>query len=161
MELNHKLEVLKRIAGALNKENVTWAVGASLLLYFKGVVNEFHDLDLMVTLEDVDKVKAVLGELGEKQEQEPNSQYKTKCFLEYVIDEVDVDVMAGFVIVKEGVEYPIPFDKRSIVEIIQFEEAHIPLQSVEAWKSYYALMNRQSKVELIEGWLNEGKEKQA
>lgn len=161
MELKKKLEVLKRIASALNKENVTWAVGASMLLYFKGIVSEFHDIDLMVTLEDVEKVKAILGELGEKQKQEPNSQYKTKCFLEYVIDEVDVDVMAGFVIVNNGQDYPISFDKDSILETIQLGEVSIPLQSVESWKSYYALMNRQSKVELIEAWLNESKEKQA
>lgn len=47
MIIQHKLEILSQIAKKLNEGHVTWAVGGSLLLYFKGIVDEFHDIDLM------------------------------------------------------------------------------------------------------------------
>ena len=47
-----KLTVLARIAGAFRRAEVTWALGASGLLYFHGQVPDFRDLDLMVLLPD-------------------------------------------------------------------------------------------------------------
>ena len=48
METERKLDVLADIARALNQSGVTWAVGGSLLLYFKGKTGVFRDIDLMV-----------------------------------------------------------------------------------------------------------------
>ena len=45
------------------KGHVTWAVGGSLLLYFKGIVDEFHDIDLMVMAEDTKEAKIHLMEM--------------------------------------------------------------------------------------------------
>ena len=47
--VKEKLELLEKIAYYFNKENVEWALGASMLLYFKGITTEFHDIDLMVS----------------------------------------------------------------------------------------------------------------
>ena len=63
-EIDRKMNVLCKIAHALNKENVTWVVGASLLLYLKGIVNDFHDIDILVLEEDVPKVKQVFSKFG-------------------------------------------------------------------------------------------------
>lgn len=46
-ELDKKLKVLSDIAYVLNKNHVVWAVDGSLLLYFKGKTDLFHDIDLM------------------------------------------------------------------------------------------------------------------
>ena len=43
MELSHKLRVLCHIAEAFNAENITWAVGASLLMFLKGITNDYSD----------------------------------------------------------------------------------------------------------------------
>ena len=40
--------------------------------------------------------------MGEIQPPNPNSKYKTKSFMEFIIDSIDVDVMAGFSIVSDG-----------------------------------------------------------
>ena len=54
METERKLDVLADIARALNQSGVTWAVGGSLLLYFKGKTGVFRDIDLMVCETDVE-----------------------------------------------------------------------------------------------------------
>ena len=53
--VKEKLELLEKIAYHFNKENVEWALGASMLLYFKGITTEFHDIDLMVSNDDAKK----------------------------------------------------------------------------------------------------------
>ena len=47
-EIQKKIELLKRIAQRLNEAHVQWALGASMLLYFKGITSALHDVDLMV-----------------------------------------------------------------------------------------------------------------
>ena len=105
--IEEKIRLLKRIAHQLNEAQVEWCLGASMMLYFKGIVSEFHDIDLMISVDDVEVVKTILSEMGTlcPSDQKPNPMYQTKCFMEYVIDEIDVDVMAGFAIVCEGEIY--------------------------------------------------------
>ena len=96
--IEKKLKVLSDIAHALNARHVVWAVGASALLYFKGKTDSFHDIDLMVKESDAETAKEQLLQLGSLLPPEPNTQYQTRCFLEFEINGVDVDMMAGFVI---------------------------------------------------------------
>ena len=53
-DIRHKLRVLTRIAAALDGRGVTWAVGASAMLYLRGLTDSFHDIDLMTAEEDAD-----------------------------------------------------------------------------------------------------------
>jgi len=89
------LEVLVKIAKELNNQNVLWAVGGSLLLYLNGKTDTFHDLDIMVCENDAEKLKEILLTFGKLQPPNSNFRYKTKCFMEFIIDGVDIDVMAG------------------------------------------------------------------
>lgn len=66
-EVREKIELLKKIAHRFNESNVVWALGASMLLYFKGIVPDFHDIDLMVVNSDVECVRRILSEMGEIQ----------------------------------------------------------------------------------------------
>ena len=103
MEQQRKLAVLARIAAELRQADVTWALGASGLLYFRGLAPDFHDLDLMVALEDAGKAERILDRLGQPLPPKPNASiYRTAVFREYTVDGVEVDLMAGMVIVKDG-----------------------------------------------------------
>lgn len=51
-----KISLLKRIAHRLNEAQVEWCLGASMMLYFKEIVSEFHDIDLMISVDDVEVV---------------------------------------------------------------------------------------------------------
>ena len=64
MNVSNKLSVLKKIANELNKMNVTWAIGASMLLYFKGILLDFNDIDIMVANEDIEQVRKTLMKMG-------------------------------------------------------------------------------------------------
>ena len=48
-EIQKKIELLQRIAQRLNEAHVQWALGASMLLYFKGITSAFHDIPLPTT----------------------------------------------------------------------------------------------------------------
>lgn len=150
MNIQHKLTVLRKVAERLNEANITWAVGASLLLYFKGITDRFNDIDIMVTEEDVFRLKDIMLSVGAINPPNPNVQYKTRHFLEFVVDGVDVDVMAGFIIVDDGEEHDCSLRVDQIVEYITVDGISVPLQSVALWRRYYSLMHRDCKVKMID-----------
>lgn len=152
-----KIELLKRIAHEFNKKNITWALGASMLLYFKGVASEFHDIDLMVSNDDIDMAKDILSKMGQIQPPNPNPKYQTKVFLEYVVNGIDIDVMAGFSILKDGVLTDASLKKEQIVEEMSLGKEKIPLQSITLWRKYYELMGREKKVQMIDDFLRGNK----
>ena len=149
-ELNKKIKLLKEIAQRFNTAYITWALGASMLLYFKGITSTFNDIDLMISNDDAESVRKILSEMGEFQPPNPNPKYKTKVFMEFVINSVDVDFMAGFSILNDGKIYDCSLDKDQIVEWFTLGNTKIPLQSPLLWCEYYKLMGRKEKVDMIE-----------
>lgn len=149
-ELEKKLRVLSDIARVFNENHLAWAVGASMLLYFKGKTDSFHDLDLMVLEDDADKAERLLSPMGVPAPPNPNERYRTRRFLEYTIGGVEVDVLAGFVIVRDGVEYDCSLRPKEIAEYIRVNGQTVPLQSLDAWRRYYSLMGRTEKAEMID-----------
>lgn len=149
--MNNKLKVLKTIADNFNETGIHYAIGASVLLYFKGIVDEFHDLDIMIDLKDTDKVKKIMDDLGTLQYTPTNNNFKTKVFLQYVIDDVDIDVIGGFIIVKDGVDYNCYLQKE-IDDYVDLDGTKIPLDTIDNWYKYYSLMNRDNKVKMIEDY---------
>ena len=147
-----KIRLLKRIAHRLNEAQVEWSLGASMMLYFKGIVSDFHDIDLMISVDDVEVVKTILSEMGTlcPSDHEPNPMYQTKCFMEYVIETIDVDVMAGFAIVREGEVYDCSLCKDQITDQLMLDGEVIPMQSPRLWCRYYRLMDRSAKADMIE-----------
>ena len=150
-----KLAVLKRIANEFNKAEITWALGASMLLYLKEIIEDFHDIDIMVIQEDVKTAQEILSKIGTLQPANPNAKYQTKVFLEYVIDGVDVDVMAGFAIIRDGTVFDCSLKKEEIVEFYELDGEKIPLQSLALWQKYYELMGRDTKVQMIQTFFNQ------
>lgn len=155
-ETDQKIELLKKIARRFHSANITWALGASMLLYFKKITTDFHDIDLMIVDDDVDAVRTILSEMGELQPPNPNARYQTKTFMEFVIDSVDVDVMAGFCILHDGKCYDCSLKEEQIVEWLSLDGESIPLQSPRLWHRYYKLMGREDKAEMIENALSSG-----
>lgn len=121
-----------------------------MLLYFKGITSIFHDIDLMIANKDVESARKILSEMGELQPQNPNPKYKTKALIEFVINSIDVDVMAGFAISSNGKTYDCSLTKKQIVEWLNLDGVKIPLQSPLLWRRYYELMGRKEKVDMID-----------
>ena len=148
-EIEKKIEVLKQIAHRFNEAHIMWALGASMLLYFKGITEEFQDIDLMVANDDVERVRIILSEMGEIQPPNPNPKYRTKTFMEFIINSIDVDVMAGFSIISDGKIFDCSLQEEQIVEKMPLGTELIPLQSPLLWCEYYRLMGRTEKVKMI------------
>ena len=108
-----------------------WALGTSMLLYFKGITSAFHDIGLMVADHDAECVRGNLSEMGELRPSDPmpNPMYRTKTFMEFLIESIEVDVMAGFAIVHEGTAYGCSLREEQIVEKMPLGTEAIPLQS--------------------------------
>jgi hypothetical protein len=147
-------DTLVRIARALNRAGAHWGVGASVLLYYCGLVDTPHDIDIMTDEADADMVAATLGGLGHETPREAGSLYSTSRFLEYVVDGTEVDIMAGFAIKHADGTYVLHFDDRSVVMTRTADDVTIPLMSLEDWYVLYQLIpGREGKVKLIEDHL--------
>ena len=146
--MEHKLNVLCRIARQFNRKQITWAVGASGMLYLNGIASTFHDLDIMVDEAHIHEAKALLDSMGTLQERIPNPNFKTGHFLEYVIDGVEADIIAGFIITKDGTDHHLPFDASHIDRTVTVNGQQIPLQSRTDWQHYYTLLDRPHKAQL-------------
>lgn len=153
-----KLNILCKVAKELNANNIIWAMGGSLLLYFKEVTNEFNDIDIMIAESHVEKTKKILLSFGELQPKNLNMQYKTKDFMEFNIEGVDFDVIGGLVIVNNNIEHYFPLEKKDIKDYIYLKGITIPLQSIKEWLTYYKLMNRTEKVKIINSYFDKLKE---
>ena len=61
-----KIQLLLKIAHRRNEAGVEWALGASMMLYFKDITSDFHDIDLMVVDRDAECVRTILSEMRKK-----------------------------------------------------------------------------------------------
>ena len=152
--MNNKIKALITIAKQFNKAKITWNLGASCMLYLRTIVNDFNDIDIMISENDIDKVKEIMSKYSINEKRDLHPKYKTKTFLEYNIDGIDIDIMAGFIIIAKGVSHYFPLISNENNEIFIIEETKIFLGSLETWLLYYNLMGRKDKAEIITNHMN-------
>ncbi len=152
-----KRAALETIARALNGAGVRWAVGGSLMLYLRGAVGEFHDIDLVVSAEDAERAEKILDAIARRIGAPPSKEkarvFRSTNFAQYVLDGVDVDLMAGMAVRAEGVEFSDPFDALGPDWVSGAAGEPVPLAAMEDWYVLYALMpGRMEKARRIEAW---------
>jgi len=137
------IQTLVKIANELNKLNVNWGLGGSLLLFQYGLTDKAHDLDIMVELKDYKIADAVLSSLGIKlkNREEKSPVYLTEHFNEYVVDGIDIDLMAGFQILHEYGIYRYAFDELSTPESKWIDGTKINYATLEDWYVLYQLIS--------------------
>ena len=149
LNLDQKLKTFKKVAEALNQSRVNWGVGASLLLWFKGIVEEFDDIDLLVNLDSVLELERILKCFGNEKPQSLNAHFQSDFFKTYIIDELEFDVIGGFRIIEKEKHY-FPFIKA--YETYDLDGISIPLDNLTSWIDYYSLMSRPLKAKLIKDY---------
>ncbi|GAB6010927.1 nucleotidyltransferase family protein [Viscerimonas tarda] len=155
--MNKEIEpVLSKIAQALNASHVLWGVGASLLLHQYGLVEDPTDIDILVSVDDISTVDKLLSSLGEKQPETPSDIYATDYFYEYIINGINVDVIAGLKIKQNKAVFEYTFDKESAPHTFFIGGVPVPFSTLEDWYILYRLMpGKESKSELIAGYFRE------
>lgn len=142
---------LAKIAGALNARHITWAIGGSTLLSIYGIVDAPRDLDLIVDEADISAAVATLNTLGQQIPWEPSAEFSSHFFVEFVVEGIEVDVMAGLTIkLTDGGLYTYPFNSDRIAGHTHVNGVTVPLTSLQDWHLLYSMMaNRESRVEQI------------
>jgi len=148
------INLLKKITREFAQAQIHWGIGGSKLLNFYGITETVNDLDLLIAFEDVKIALQILDGMGKRIEIPNKSEYYTESFNRYMIDGIEIDVMANFKIEHETGVYDFQFDKETKIETILIDEVKIPLTILEEWYIAYLLMkDRDSKVEMIEAYL--------
>ena len=152
MEDETKLAALAQAARALNAAGVLWAVGASALLYFEGVAEEFNDFDLLVFPEHLSAAQKAFATLGAEAlpQSAPSKTYATQAFCEYRLNGVDFDLLCNFAIRRKDATYGYPFDETRVSGSIAILGERVPLTPLADWFVLYLLMpGRAKKATLI------------
>ena len=147
--IEEKLKVLSKIAESFNQARLHWAVGGSLLLYLKGYTDHFNDIDLLIYEEDAGTARDLMMDLGPMRVLDRNC-YRAQHFYIFDVDEVEVDIMGDYYVMKDGVEHRVALEKDAQIEWIQLGSQRIPLDSIPMWRRHYDVMGRQGKVDMID-----------
>lgn len=135
-------EVLKKIAFLFNKANITWALGGSWVLKKHGLKKTPRDIDILIIEGDIDKVKQIMQNIGTLKPINPQEKYGTRYYFQYIVDEVEVDIMCKFIIEYRGTIFNYLFDKQSVSDIEYLGDVRINYSSIEDWYVLYCLMDR-------------------
>ena len=150
-EKQKKLNVLAQLAADLNDSDILWAVGASTMLFLRRIVNDFHDIDLMVCEEDIEVAKEILLRRGKLLPTKPDSKYDSRHFLEFEVDGVEIDLLAGFVINSaDGEQHVCPLEMEEVDACVDVADVAVSLHSLSVWYRYYTWMGRTDRVKQIE-----------
>ena len=63
-EYLERKEVFLKLIKIFKENNVKWALGCSMNLFCRGIIDDFHDLDLIVAGESIEKVKKIMEGIG-------------------------------------------------------------------------------------------------
>jgi len=136
---------LLKIARELNENEISWALGGSLLIKLSNINTTVADIDILVDEKDFQK----LDELIKKYHFtyiSKNKKYATSHFYTITIDNVDIDIMVGFKIRTTNGIYSFPF---KITKEIVIDGEKIYLSSLKEWGKAYQLMDRTDKVKML------------
>ena len=156
---------LVRIALAFAVNGITWGLCSSMLLALRGLPIEPHDLDLLVAedaFEEACRALERIGGIPAPARTEPQPVYGTRCFAEYEVDGVEVDVMAGLSVLGSCGEYRYDLAEGTLDRYVSVEEprgagvaevsaASIPLTFLGDWFVLYQLIpGRAAKTDAVE-----------
>ncbi len=144
VEYEERKNALLEIVDAFN--GIGYGIICSFNLFLRGIVDDFHDFDLLVDIKDIHKVKNIMEIMGaELIETGGNGYCESDQYLHYQLGRVDVDIIAGFRVVTFNTEilYKFNSDEISTYTIYEEKELKIPIVPTEAMYLLYAMM---------EGW---------
>ncbi len=140
--------VLIHLAKELNGNRIIWALGGSLLLYYKGFDVKVNDIDILVDINSHDQLKEVLKPYPYTYVNS-NPKYQTEHFYQFTINQIDIDLMINFRVKTKSGLYKFPFDNSCISGTVSLEGEAIYLSSLEEWQKAYIAMNRLDKIKLF------------
>lgn len=143
VEYHDRKEMFCQLAKRFTEKNIHWALGCSMNLFCRGIVDDFHDLDLIVDIRSINKIKKEMENMGAILLQTGGNGFcESDVYLHYQLGRVDVDVISGFRLITFNTTYCYEYDSDEI-DWIEVMELKVPLISMEALYVLYYMM---------EGW---------
>ena len=158
IEYSERKVALFTLFDELRKADVRWGLACSTNLFIRGIVDEFHDLDLIVDIKSIPKVEKIMKKQGAiLKETGGNGYCESDMYMHFQFGRVDVDVISGFRVVTFGTHFEYYFNPEEL-QFIELEDKNIPLISMEALYLLYSMMEgwqarRRFKRVLIEEYL--------
>ncbi len=140
----------------LNDSKIRYAIGGSMMLKLRLFDVVPKDIDIMVNESDFQHVVDLFQSVAEQVSKPSLIPFKTKYFTTLLLEDISIDIMAGFAYEhSEGIYYAI-FDSKSVTDWEKIEGVKLPLMSLEEWYVMYLVMNRKNKAEIIDDyWRNQ------
>lgn len=133
-----------RIIKKFKEYNIEWALACSCNLFFRGIVDDFHDFDFIVDNGSAKNIVEIMKALGATLVDTGGNGYcESDLYLHYRLNNCDVDIICGFRLITFGTSYYYEFNAKEIDFLNSYYLNNIPLVSVENLFLLYAMM---------EGW---------
>lgn len=152
---------LREMARKFKEAGIIYGLACSSALFFKGIVDDFNDYDIIVDEADMERAGSILIEELKclEQQVEYNPYCRSKKFREFRGGHVDIDMIAGFQIFTFGTHYLYEISKDDI-DYMEIDGNRVPVVALEAQFLLYAMMEgwqlkRRFKRVLIGQYLNQ------
>ena len=155
LQYKERKDVFITLAKAFTNAGVNWTVGCSLSLFFRGIVDDFHDIDLIVSLRDIDIIDEIMENYGaELVDNTGNGYCESDKYRHYYLGRADIDIIAGFRVNTFNTWYHYELSTND-VDTIDLIDIEIPLLALEVMYILYYMMEgwqpkRRFKRQLIE-----------
>ena len=108
----------------------------------------------MVCQEDIEVAKEILLRHGTLLPSRPDSRFGTRHFLEFDVDGVEIDLIAGFVVNSaDGKQHVCPLQVEEVDACVDVADQAVSLHALKTWYEYYTWMGRTDRVKQIEEYL--------
>lgn len=152
--------VFFKIIDEFKKQDIHFALGCSSNLFFRGIVDDFNDFDIIFEKKDSDTISEIMSKLGAKLIGTGGNGFcESDLYLHYILDSIHIDFISGFRIntFDKSYYYDLPNNE---VENLESEYFQIPLVPTEIQLILYAMMEgwqprRRFKRVIIYNYLNQ------
>ena len=127
-EYSERKDALKALLEAFEKANVKYALACSFNLFIRGIVDEFHDFDFIVSAESIPAVKVIMEKMNAILVATGGNGYcESDQYFHYQLGRIDVDIISGFKILTFGTQIYYSYDPGQIETVETYEEGMLPI----------------------------------
>ena len=145
-EYEERKNCIFKLLKEFDEKKVIYGIACSFNLFLRGIVDEFHDFDIIVDKVNIPVVKQIMENLGAQLVATGGNGYcESDVYLHYQLGRVDVDIISGFRVLTYNTQIYYAINPSEIEYCIIYEEQpiHIPLLPLECLYGLYYMM---------EGW---------
>lgn len=146
-EYTNRKEVLEKVCSSFNKTGIRYALSCSAALFLQGLVDDFHDFDVLVHIDDVNKIKETMESIGaELLPTIQKSAFTSPYYQEAQLQGEHFDLVGDITVATFNKEYCYPVKTKEcqyisveglidVVPVIPIEASFLLYGMMEGWQS--------------------------